>query len=257
MTRDGYDAEFDCGVEVGDADVAVVGFGTVGATAALAAAQAGARVVAVYPSVPDGQVQRSACDAGVAVRLGSAHEILIEAGRIVGLGYATGDEWAGEEHGWGVGQVSCSSVILAVSSRHWDFVGSAVWSVIRAFTRNRVAAGVPAQRPAVEAESGRGAVLAGRFAQVPDEPELAVRRWCAHRDRGAAVAEAQLPLRIDERTSLLVTGAGDPVPGLYVAVPPQPGEPGHDPANRFTAARRAGAAAAHRVLARSPLRSVG
>ncbi|MFC5746339.1 FAD-binding protein [Actinomadura rugatobispora] len=232
-----------------NADVVVVGFGVAGAAAALAAARAGARVTVLDRGVPTARplalsrsarsrralrsgLQRAALAAGVAVHPRChVHELMMDAGRVCGVGYAAPPSDGGAATArlaeTIVGEVGCSSVVLALDPRHWEFVGPAVWSAARA--SGDADGPPPTARPS---------------------PELAVRTWCAAREAGAAAASRQAELGFDAATGAVLMGAGLPVPGLYSAV----GGRAADPA----AGHRAGRGAALETARRSgaELRSV-
>ncbi len=298
-------------------DVVVVGFGVAGAAAALEAARAGARVlvldrrgVLVRPGAlapgrdPDGapagagvRVRRrlrsrprpavpplptlraEALAAGVEVRRQAAvHELVVEAGRVTGVGYAAMDMLtpSGARYWWldrlsgltprlsagltrtlrraaealwhdasEVGAVSATSVVLATDRAHWDFVGPAVW-----------AAG--AARPAAASSTRRRLSVVAQGACVPT-PELEVRAWCARETGVGASPDALAELRVERTTGRVCVGKGA-VPGLFSAVP-EPGARGEVPpagsALLAATGRRAGRAAAVLPPRRGHLRSVG
>ena len=267
------------------ADVVVVGFGLAGAAAALAAAGAGARVQVVAGRRARARRENSArlalraaaFEAGIAVRApATAHELLVEGGRVVGVGYAALEAGSAAELAhrflrravgparprprsigtallgvadalWerasAVGTIACSSVVLALDPSGWEFVGPAVWA-------------------ACHESPGRGRLgLAGDASAlpVPVGAELAVREWSATRAGEPGLGTAQPELRVDRVTGGVLTGDGHRVPGLYCAFP----DPGdlptadvHGVERRIAAGRRAGAAAAA-GSARPRLRSVG
>jgi hypothetical protein len=256
-----------------DVDVVVIGLGPAGATAATAAADAGARVLVLDRGEPAVELQAAVRAAGIAVRpLVTVHELLVEAGRVTGVGYATPlgagarwleraaavatrDEWsepgaAGDAGGQEaeVGALNCGSVVLALDPRHWEFVGPAAWSAVSA--GRRLPAATRFRPPA-------------RLCLVPEDPppgespELTVRRWCATRTHGSLAAADQDRLRVDPATGLVLSGSGRPVPGLYSAVAAGPERGGI--AAAVVAAQLAGRAAARPQVAarRGWLRSVG
>ncbi|WP_106402653.1 FAD-binding protein [Actinocorallia populi] len=159
-----------------------------------------------------------------------AHELMTVGGRVCGVGYAelprrgaaaAGDRWlrrlgrllparpaavvdrVGEavwDSGFRVGEVEASAVILAMDSRHWEFVGPAAWTAAR------------------EHRAQPGSARPRWPERLPDgpTPELAVREWCASREAGEPVAY-QAELRVDEGTGAVLVGGAGPVPGLYAA----------------------------------------
>jgi hypothetical protein len=234
--------------------VVVVGFGPAGASAGLAAARAGARVVALSRRHVDGEAQAQARAAGVEVRRAVAGELDVELGRVVGVGYAALPDPAGcpfcdcsgardQAPAWctPTAHVACSAVVLAVDAGNWDFVGCAVWSALRGRTPAIVGAPVPPPARAAVGRIGAELVVPGAVRAAPDTwapPELAVRRWCAEREGGPAAAADQAPLHVDGSGEVTV-GGDRPVVGLFSAVPARPGGP-----LDVAAARRAGRAAA-------------
>lgn len=215
----------------GDVDVVVVGFGLPGAVAAIEAATAGARVRALAAHRVDRDLHAAAHAVGVEVLTGAvAHELAAVGGEVTGVGYALPDE---------VADVSCSSVVLAVDARHWEFVGTAVWSITRAGQR--------VSRPRRRSHL-----------HLVEEPELTVRRWCAEHMGGPDAADGQTALHVDP-AGAVVTGDGQPVPGLFAAVPARSGSVAElDLPAVIAAAGLAGRAAAQRLaLAPGPRRSVG
>jgi hypothetical protein len=222
-----------------DVDVVVIGFGIAGATAALSAADAGARVLALDQRVPDrrgeaGRLRAAALAAGVSLRAPHrVHELLTEGGRVCGVGYAALPpgglaarahrflRWAGDRTGlaspgraadslWAarfvVGEVRCPAVILAIDPRHWDFVGAATWSAARVASRGE-AGGTP---------GWLGEPVTSLAAQPT--PELAARRWLARRAGDQAAAHCG-ELLVDGLTGAVLVTAGQVVAGLYAAVP--------------------------------------
>jgi hypothetical protein len=230
-------------------------------------------------------LQAAARAAGVEVREQCrVHELQVDAGKVCGVGYATvpsnstgatGHRWlrgmAGRapaglaptftraaEAVWRsvfrVGETSCSSVVLALDPRHWEFVGPAMWSAVRG--RPAVAASptpTPTRRLRVIPWTGEVAV---------QTPELAVRTWCASRDSydpletSGAVAR-QGELCVDEATGSVLLSGDEPLPGLYSAVVPRHSHAA-DPGAALRAGRRAGQGAAGAVgNARAWLRSIG
>ncbi|MDX6742160.1 FAD-binding protein [Actinocorallia sp. A-T 12471] len=182
-------------------------------------------------------LRAAAREAGAEVRPRTrAHELLVAGGEVCGLGYATPVSRAvGARHRWLraaanlaprrlrprlenaaetlwrdgflVGEVDCSSVVLAMDAGHWDFVGPATWSAARAGLA------------AVEARPKRS-----RWPELPSgdpTPELAVRAWCAEREpapEADAHTVAHTELGVDEETGAVLVGGSVPVPGLYAAV---------------------------------------
>jgi hypothetical protein len=169
-----------------------------------------------------GDRQAAACAAGVEVRSGAAAELVVEGGRVTGVGYLASDRPAG---------VTCSSVVLALDAVHWDFVGPAVWSIVRTSAVDR--------RPPDPGRSSRLGLVGPDHTRP--EPELVVRRWCADGEAGSAAAANQRPLQVEESTGLLMISEQLPVPGLYSAVPARSGASAE---RDIGAARRAGRAAA-------------
>ena len=237
-------------------DVVVIGFGLAGAVAGLEAAAAGARVVALSRRHVDGQAQAQARAAGVEVRVGAAHELDVEGGRVVGVGYGlpardvagcpfcdcADPVWSCHE---ATAYIGCSAVVLAVDAGHWDFVGTAVWSAVRGRWAGRASGA-----------AGRLTVLrTPERSPEPAAPELVTRRWCAEREAGPVVAVSQTPLQVDDSGAVRVE-CDWPVVGLYSAVPARPGQ--GDPPDAGSA-RRAGRAAARSpaIAGRAVLRSVG
>ncbi|GAB2832104.1 hypothetical protein GCM10022221_33750 [Actinocorallia aurea] len=176
-------------------------------------------------------LRAAAREAGVQVRAQArAHELLVAGGEVCGLGYATlssraafGHRWlrrmgglatartrpvlarAAEavwEAGFDVAEVDCRSVVLAMDSRHWEFVGPATWSAAHTA---RAEAAAPALR--------------SRWPEFPADgptPELAVRAWCARGD--GSLSEVRSELGVDEETGAILVDGRLPVPGLYAAV---------------------------------------
>ena len=292
-------------------DVVVVGFGVAGAAAAVEAARAGARVlvldrraVVVRPGAraagtvdgaagapvrvrrrsrprtavpPLSALRAEALAAGVEVRRQAAvHELVVEAGRVTGVGYAAIDVLtpAGARYWWldrlsrwtprlsagltrtlrrtaealwhdasEVGTVSASAVVLGTDQAHWDFVGPAVWAT---------------------SLSGPAAARRRRLSLVADEapaasPELVARAWCAREAGAGPAVDVHAELGVDRATGQVRVGEGDPVPGLFAAVAePRHGEGvGAGEAPLVAAGRRAGRAAAVPLTRRGHLRSVG
>ncbi|MFC7886303.1 FAD-binding protein [Streptomyces sp. NPDC057376] len=176
-------------------------------------------------------VRASALDAGVQVRTGCrAHELVVVGGEISGVGYATlppggaptaAYRWLRASGGlapaafsapftraadavWRsafvVGEVTCPSVVLALDPSHWEFVGPAVWTAVRA--AGRTGTRLPS-RPRL-----RLATVGMTVAELP------VRRWCAGQE---APSTCHDELRVDDRTGAVLTGE-QAVPGLYSAV---------------------------------------
>ncbi|WP_304523710.1 hypothetical protein [Actinocorallia sp. API 0066] len=271
----------------GHVDVVVVGFGVAGAAAALAAAHAGARVLVLdgaplaEPWLHAPRAVRAAVllrsglraavrEAGVDIRAQHrAHELVVAAGEVCGLGYAAlprrsaatvGHRWL---HGLGkvapalgraadavwaarfdVGELACSSVVLAVDARHWEFVGPATWTAARG-------------RLGEEHETPKRARWAERDAGA-DTPELAVRRWCA--DRDTVPVTRQPALAVDEETGAVLMGGRPAVPGLYAAHAPHRADAAPPDAHAVMAAgRRAALSAVSEIDARHGpgIRAVG
>ncbi|WP_409332878.1 hypothetical protein [Trujillonella humicola] len=297
----------------GDYDVVVVGFGVAGAAAALEAARAGARVlvldrrgVLVRPAAltpgadlapvapvrvrrrfrsrpraavpPLSTLRAEAVAAGVEVRRQAAvHELLVEDGRVTGVGFAEMDMltrsgarywWLDRLSGWtprlsagltrtlrraaealwhdasSIGTACAPAVVLGAGRENWDFVGPAVW------------AAQAAARPAP------GGARRRRLGLVPDDapaptPELAARAWCARETGG--VLDAPAEVRVDRATGQVHAGESCAVAGLYAAVPEPAGrgEAAAGSALLVAAGRRAGRAAAAARPRRGHLRSVG
>jgi len=226
-----------------DVDVVVIGFGMAGATAALSAASTGARVLALDAGSPGPRrdpLRAAARAEGVQLRAPyRVHELVTEAGRVRGVGYATlppgslararhqllrrmsgraGAGWCGRaaESVWAsrfvVGEIRCSAVVLAIDSRHWDFVGTATWSAARTAPASRT----PGWLSAVPAA-------------FPPTPELAARRWLAAR-AGSWWTPRMGELRVDALTGAVLVDEDHVVPGLYSAVPVA-GDAGRDAAS--------------------------
>jgi hypothetical protein len=265
-----------------DVDVVVVGFGLAGAVASLAAAEDGARVLVLDQAVSARRrfaatcagrfgheglagVRASALAAGVEVRTGCrVHELVVTAGEISGVGYATlpsrgvtamAHRWlrassslvpaavappltraadAVWRSAFLVGEVTCSSVVLALAPRHWEFVGPAVWTAVRA--AERTGKGTTTSMPS---RPRRLRVVPPVAAAAPAMAELPVRRWCAGQEASSACQEE---LRGDEETGAVLAGEQS-VPGLYSAVPVVASGTG-GPEGAFTAGQRAGHGAA-------------
>ncbi|WP_228638384.1 FAD-binding protein [Microtetraspora sp. AC03309] len=239
-------------------DVVVVGFGVSGAAAALAAAEADARVLVLDQRVPvEGRRVASGADrsrdelraglraaaraAGVEVRAQSrVHELVMDAGQVCGVGYATlpAGGAAAARHRWlqrvgdrvpafaapvlaraaetvwragfRVGEISCSSVVLALHPRHWEFVGPAMWAAAR------VGSGAGVSMEA--ARRRRADTVPSTAVCVWSTPELTVRTWCALREPASSAAVQQAELHVDEMTGAVLVSEGRPVPGLYSAI---------------------------------------
>lgn len=229
-------------------DVVIVGFGVLGAAAALITAETGARVLALDRNVRTGhrplssraarsrdalraELRAAAVDAGVEVRAQCrVHELAVAAGRVVGVGYATlpAEGRAAARYRrlqamsdraparlapalaraadavwpsvFRVEEVGCSTVVLALHPRHWEFVGTAVWAAAHA---RRRAQSVPAE---------------ARPAEARPTPELAVRMWCATHEPVAPGMDRQGELCVDEGTGRVLVGGGHAVAGLFSAV---------------------------------------
>jgi hypothetical protein len=126
-----------------------------------------------------------------------------------------------------VHQVGCSTVVLALDPRYWEFVGPAVWAAARTADR------APAKRLAPpRARAVRSVAEPARSA--PAQPELSVRRWCAAQE---SVPDRREELRVDDATRSVLVGPRR-VPGLLSAVPVLPGAPAAG--GEFAAAERAG-----------------
>ncbi|XVQ14593.1 FAD-dependent oxidoreductase [Spirillospora sp. CA-255316] len=182
-------------------------------------------------------LRRAALAAGVAVHSRCrVHELMVDAGRVRGVGYAalppgggaataprslrhTGARAAASvapalaraaDAVWHaeavVGEIGCSSVVLALDPRHWEFVGPAVWSAARA-------------RGAWQEGAAPLRAVPRGSPDVRPSPELTVRTWCAAREAGAVAASRQTELGFDGPTGAVLMGDGGlPVPGLYTAV---------------------------------------
>ncbi|MFC8097704.1 hypothetical protein [Streptomyces sp. NPDC057363] len=231
-----------------DVDVVVVGFGVAGAAASRAAARDGARVLVLDQDLLSrrrssarragesgngvlADLRASALDAGVQVRTGCrVHELVVVAGEVSGVGYATlppeggptaAYRWLRTSGGlvpaafsapftraadavwrsaFAVGEVTCPSVVLALDPRHWEFVGPAVWTAVRA--AGRTGTQLPS-RPRL-----RPATVGMTVGELP------VRRWCAGQE---AQSTCHDELRVDDATGAVLTGE-QAVPGLYSAV---------------------------------------
>lgn len=180
-------------------------------------------------------VMRSAARAaGVRVRAASrAHELMADVNQVRGVGYAElsgrrtvtaayrcldrlGDRpmrsapafaraadrlWQSD---FGVGEVACSAVVLALDPGHWDFVGPAMWAAARAVRRGA--------RPATVARRLR---VVRPDETAPPTPELSARLWCAQHDLAACQGE----LRVDDATGAVLVGGEAAMAGLYSAVP--------------------------------------
>lgn len=263
----------------GQVDVVVIGFGVAGAAAALAAADTGARVLALEqrslvrkhwrgtsPRARSRSALRfAALAAGVQVRpLSRAHELLMDADNVRGVGYAALPErgstsvvyrWLDQlsdrathsgvpslariadriwQSAFMVGEIACASVILALDPRHWDFVGPAMWTASRsAKAPETVSTAAPMRHLRLVApEEGK----------VGPTPELSVRLWCAQSEAGVPTPGQRRELRVDEETGAVLIGDGVPVLGLYSAMPTE-GE-GRGCGLALTAGTRAGRRAA-------------
>ncbi|ROO86576.1 FAD binding domain-containing protein [Actinocorallia herbida] len=203
-------------------------------------------------------LRAAAREAGVEVRPHArAHELLVVGGEVCGLGYATLPSRAaalghrilrrmGErattrvrpvlaraaeavwEAGFSVAEVDCSSVVLAMDSRHWEFVGPATWSAAHTARAEAAAPGTRSRWPEFPADG--------------PTPELAVRAWCAHGD--GSLTEVQSELGVDEETGAILVGGHLPVPGLYAAVRTCRADAADPGAHAvMTAGRRAGSGA--------------
>ncbi|MBE1536876.1 hypothetical protein [Actinomadura algeriensis] len=230
-------------------DVVIIGFGVLGAAAALVTAGTGARVLALDRNVRTGhrpfssrtarsrddlraELRAAALDAGVEVRTQCrVHELAVDAGRVVGVGYATlpaegrsaaryrrlqamsdraparlaaaldraADEvWPSV---FRVDEVACSRVVLALHPRHWEFVGTAVWAAAQA--RRGVRSPVSPEASPV---------------RVGSTPELAVRRWCAAHDTARGASGGHGALCVEESTGQVLLSGGHAVRGLLSAV---------------------------------------
>ncbi|SEP23472.1 FAD-binding protein [Trujillonella endophytica] len=304
----------------GNYDVVVVGFGVAGASAALEAARTGARVlvldrrgVLIRPGALAGGTGADGAPAGASMRVrrrlrsrprtavpplstlraealaagvevcrqAAVHELVVEGGRVTGVGYAAMDMmtpsgarywWLDRLSGWTprlsagltrtlrraaealwhdaseVGAVSAGAVVLATDRAGWDFVGPAVWG-----------AGVATARPAAGAARRRRLSLVADGATAPG-PELEARAWCARETGLGAGTDALAELRVDRGTGQVCAGEGREVPGLFAAVP-APGDRTDalpaDSALLVAVGRRAGRAAATGRPRRGHLRSVG
>jgi hypothetical protein len=273
-------------------DVVVVGFGLAGAAAAIAVADVGARVLVVDCGVPTGRrllASRSARRRGAlraelraaALAAGAevwtqcrVHELVVEAGRVCGIGYAvlpgqgsaaTGHRWLMKARGqtpaiaesllgrvaeavWGVrfevGEVGCSSVVLALAPRHWEFVGAATWSAVSA----EPGSGPPSRR----ALPGRPSVVGSEDGGIRPNPELAVRTWCAAHEGTVPAAGALTELGVDVASGAVLLNEDRPVPGLYSAVPVRhANNAGSEPGPVISGAERAGRGAADMAARRS------
>lgn len=166
-----------------------------------------------------------------------AHELVMDGGRVSGVGYSmlpprgaasTGYRLLRGLHtrvperfgtvlgkaadrvwqsAFGVGEVGCLRVVLAMNPRHWEFVGPAAWAAARGLD-----AGAPAP-----SENLRPLRVIG----TPDgdgrrTPELAVRTWCASRDTAASASPLE-ELSVDRTTGAIVVSEGWRVRGLYTA----------------------------------------
>ncbi|MFJ3779733.1 FAD-binding protein [Streptomyces sp. NPDC090075] len=212
-------------------------------------------------SAPAG-VRAAALAAGVELRPGcQVHELAVTAGEISGVGYSTlpATGTAARAHRWLraserlapavvtppllraadavwrsaflVGEVACSSVVLALAPRHWEFVGPAVWTAAR--TAGRTGTAVPTPR------SRRLRTVPSMATAALPAAELPVRRWCAGQD---ASSTGQEDLEVDEESGAVLIGERL-VPGLYSAVSlTDPGTVRFERA--FAAGRRAGQGAA-------------
>ncbi|MFJ3774589.1 hypothetical protein ACIPX0_23115 [Streptomyces sp. NPDC090075] len=235
----------------GQVDVVVVGFGMVGAAAALAAASAGARVLALdrsgarerrwsaSPLARSRAAMRNAARvAGVEVRpLCRAHELVVEAGLVRGVGYASlperelaakvfrlldrAGDWCAR---------SVPRVLTAAGDAVWESgfrveeVGCA--SVVLAldpchwdFVGSATAAVIRSAR--LESDSSptrrsRHLHLVGDGAATPPTPELSARLWCAE---PGLTPGARGELRVDGATGAVWVGQELAVRGLYAAVP--------------------------------------
>lgn len=259
-----------------DVDVVVVGYGFSGAAVAIEAASAGARVLALSRGRVEAERESVARAAGIEVRAGSiVHELVVEGGRVTGVGYtlpvASAAAFGGDAYPDGsnrrtpagadpdgsagapmamwseatiVEAATCSSVVLALDARHWGFVGSAVWSAVRARE-----AMLPASRLC---KSTQLALVvpesAGPQSQDP-EPELVVRQWCARNEAGRFAAASQRALCVDEGTGVVMVGGNQRIPGLYSVVSARPRSERRDPASVVATARRVGRAVARRSAA--------
>jgi glycine/D-amino acid oxidase-like deaminating enzyme len=233
-----------------DYDVVVLGLGRAGAAAARVAARAGARVLVLERRGIGAAARaraRAVTAAGAEVRpRSSAHEVLVEAGQVRGVGYLTGGRRGGPGLSGLLGRglervaevlpsrpaavlhraaerltadgavarsVTCRAVVLGMGPSHWGFVGAAVWAASAAHAARMATNGTT-----------RAASRSRRLAVVPDTaagavtPELSVRRWCAAREGGPAAIQEQQELQVDRRTGEITVGGAWSVPGLYAAV---------------------------------------
>ncbi|MEW2355753.1 FAD-binding protein [Spirillospora sp. NPDC029432] len=181
---------------------------------------------------------RAARAAGVQVQAHCrAHELVMDGGRVSGVGYAMLPSRSVASMGYrmlrsmngrvperlgavldraadtvwqsafGVGEVGCFRVVLAMDPRHWEFVGPAAWAAARGLD-----AGTPP--PAENLRPLR--VIGAADGDGRRNPELAVRAWCASRD-AAASASLLKELSVDKTTGAIVVSEGWRVRGLYTA----------------------------------------
>jgi hypothetical protein len=253
----------------GDYDVVVIGFGPAGVAAALEARAAGARVLALdrrgFIARAHGAPPVRSMSADVEIRTQTVvHELLVEGGRVTGVGCATMDRWtpSGARYWWlarlsewaprlsrtlgraaaraadslwqeasEVEEIRAGAVILAMEREHWDFVGPAVWATT---------AGVGCPERAGEPRRHLRLVTE----EAPPSPELKVRSWCSAQTSGTGVGLGELSL--DRASGALRSASGVAVPGLYAALPEQlaPTDSALEAGRARAAGRRAGRAAA-------------
>jgi hypothetical protein len=182
---------------------------------------------------------RAARAAGVEVRAQCrVHELMVDGGKVCGVGYAMlpsgGIVPAGHRllrtmshrlperfapvavraadavwrSTFRVGEVGCFRVVLALSPRHWEFVGPATWAAAR---------GLDAGRPRATRSPRRLCAVVAADAGGRPTPELTVRAWCASRD-AMAPAAATKELSVDEATGEVLVSENRRVRGLYTAV---------------------------------------
>ncbi|GAB2827037.1 hypothetical protein GCM10022221_26500 [Actinocorallia aurea] len=229
--------------------VVVVGFGVVGATAALAAAKAEARVIVVEQDpllarrrrgprstgtrdALRARLRRAALSAGVEVRTQRrVHELMVDGDRVCGLGVAAlpGRGPAASGHRWARRLAESAPERMAPAL---DRLAEEVWRSAFCIEEVPCASVILAVDPAhwefvgtaMWKAAGRGGSdgRRRRLAAVPDtvgsRRELDVRTWCALHEASPEEAALQRDLRVNEATGEVLDADDLPVPGLFSAV---------------------------------------